>query len=136
MSPRRNLNRRKTQAPKLARHAIHSEFRIDQHVRLSLKDGVHPFPQAFRTLLEMRCMRPRKMSLPVLRSAEVENVHVEPAAIEVPDPALDERAPDGVLIDVRQYDADPDTAPIGWRRSEEHTSELQSRLHLVCRLLL
>src|SRR2546422_3271459 len=27
----------------------------------------------------------------------------------------------------------PPTAP---RRSEEHTSELQSRLHLVCRLLL
>src|SRR5216684_5828494 len=26
-------------------------------------------------------------------------------------------------------------APLG-RRSEEHTSELQSRLHLVCRLLL
>src|SRR2546422_6231620 len=24
----------------------------------------------------------------------------------------------------------------GYRRSEEHTSELQSRLHLVCRLLL
>src|SRR3989442_8113984 len=24
----------------------------------------------------------------------------------------------------------------GWRRSEEHTSELQSRPHLVCRLLL
>src|SRR2546422_3486338 len=27
------------------------------------------------------------------------------------------------------------TAPVWWR-SEEHTSELQSRLHLVCRLLL
>src|SRR2546429_911333 len=26
--------------------------------------------------------------------------------------------------------------PAGPRRSEEHTSELQSRLHLVCRLLL
>src|SRR2546429_3768991 len=26
--------------------------------------------------------------------------------------------------------------PTGNRRSEEHTSELQSRLHLVCRLLL
>src|SRR2546429_8685879 len=25
---------------------------------------------------------------------------------------------------------------IRWSRSEEHTSELQSRLHLVCRLLL
>src|SRR5437660_9008750 len=27
-------------------------------------------------------------------------------------------------------------APHGWPRSEEHTSELQSRGHLVCRLLL
>src|SRR6266436_8175187 len=30
----------------------------------------------------------------------------------------------------------PDPNPPWWRRSEEHTSELQSRLHLVCRLLL
>src|SRR2546422_7862720 len=29
-----------------------------------------------------------------------------------------------------------DQAGAGDRRSEEHTSELQSRLHLVCRLLL
>src|SRR2546429_4255280 len=28
------------------------------------------------------------------------------------------------------------TRPSIWERSEEHTSELQSRLHLVCRLLL
>src|SRR2546422_4260923 len=28
------------------------------------------------------------------------------------------------------------SAPSGETRSEEHTSELQSRLHLVCRLLL
>src|SRR2546422_10140433 len=27
-------------------------------------------------------------------------------------------------------------SPVARRRSEEHTSELQSRLHLVCRLLL
>src|SRR2546422_6804340 len=34
----------------------------------------------------------------------------------------------------------PDAGPAAWepldQRSEEHTSELQSRLHLVCRLLL
>src|SRR2546422_5435107 len=30
----------------------------------------------------------------------------------------------------------PGQSPGGDRRSEEHTSELQSRLHLVCRLLL
>src|SRR2546429_6602787 len=29
----------------------------------------------------------------------------------------------------------PGATPVQWR-SEEHTSELQSRLHLVCRLLL
>src|SRR2546422_2873210 len=31
---------------------------------------------------------------------------------------------------------DGDAARVGQLRSEEHTSELQSRLHLVCRLLL
>src|SRR2546422_8594545 len=35
------------------------------------------------------------------------------------------------LRDLRVSDAEPAPA-----RSEEHTSELQSRLHLVCRLLL
>src|SRR5205809_3197839 len=30
----------------------------------------------------------------------------------------------------------PPASSHGWERSEEHTSELQSRLHLVCRLLL
>src|SRR2546429_4296665 len=37
------------------------------------------------------------------------------------------------------FDLRPDFAVFGfavWTRSEEHTSELQSRLHLVCRLLL
>src|SRR5437870_10274651 len=34
-------------------------------------------------------------------------------------------------------DRQPGTSPVGFRRrSEEHTSELQSRGHLVCRLLL
>src|SRR2546429_128407 len=33
-------------------------------------------------------------------------------------------------------DEDRQRAPAGYERSEEHTSELQSRLHLVCRLLL
>src|SRR2546422_7274093 len=41
-----------------------------------------------------------------------------------------------------EYDAEPAAetqallAAVRARRSEEHTSELQSRLHLVCRLLL
>src|SRR3712207_8739385 len=31
---------------------------------------------------------------------------------------------------------DPSPRPVDWWRSEEHTSELQSRQYLVCRLLL
>src|SRR2546429_4725249 len=34
------------------------------------------------------------------------------------------------------YSSTPDARRPPTRRSEEHTSELQSRLHLVCRLLL
>src|SRR5689334_24858472 len=30
----------------------------------------------------------------------------------------------------------PFPMPVDWSRSEEHTSELQSQFHLVCRLLL
>src|SRR5687768_17886231 len=67
-------------------------------------------------------------ALPIF--AEVrELVEHEDAAVEA-DPAL-ERA----LLDVRDHvveAGEPGRHP----RSEEHTSELQSRLHLVCRLLL
>src|SRR4030042_6641487 len=44
--------------------------------------------------------------------------------------------------EVPSLSAEPSTVYVGWmdeiinwNRSEEHTSELQSRLHLVCRLL-
>src|SRR5689334_24265671 len=40
---------------------------------------------------------------------------------------------------VLQLSTLPDERPLrnhSWRRSEEHTSELQSQFHLVCRLLL
>src|SRR2546422_6982805 len=48
-----------------------------------------------------------------------------PRAVGIADPVVAHRAePLGEVVAVRQH------------RSEEHTSELQSRLHLVCRLLL
>src|SRR5687767_15698659 len=38
--------------------------------------------------------------------------------------------------DVRALHLDHDAPPVAQRRSEEHTSELQSLAYLVCRLLL
>src|SRR2546422_8093964 len=70
--------------------------------------------------------------------AEREVVLGRAALVGVP---LDEKLPLGVGLQqhrVRFEDLGvlrPDLVPIEVR-SEEHTSELQSRLHLVCRLLL
>src|SRR2546422_7999159 len=41
-----------------------------------------------------------------------------------------------ILLNVPGESASVVTCLDGYQRSEEHTSELQSRLHLVCRLLL
>src|SRR6266550_4999497 len=40
------------------------------------------------------------------------------------------------LLNTRSNPSRSAAALTCWERSEEHTSELQSRLHLVCRLLL
>src|SRR5687768_18281875 len=50
--------------------------------------------------------------------------------------ALPDNAPVDDVAGVRQTDRCQLTASQVDERSEEHTSELQSRLHLVCRLLL
>src|ERR1041385_3283171 len=47
--------------------------------------------------------------------------------VALPCPPVHLRTPAGSLCGVRRR-------ALGLRRSEEHTSELQSRLHLVCRL--
>src|SRR5687768_18367434 len=52
-----------------------------------------------------------------------------------PRPSRRSRRRAGVGSRRRRGSAEPARATRG-RRSEEHTSELQSRLHLVCRLLL
>src|SRR2546422_10424540 len=47
---------------------------------------------------------------------------------------FEQRGADGEQVAAGQFENFTDVAETG--RSEEHTSELQSRLHLVCRLLL
>src|SRR2546422_7161485 len=55
----------------------------------------------------------------------------EESDISTPGPILTDRARTQI-----KGEASEAIAPANHRRSEEHTSELQSRLHLVCRLLL
>src|SRR5689334_23981842 len=52
-----------------------------------------------------------------------------------PESATRERPPPAARIHVVTVPDYPHETPCG-RRSEEHTSELQSQFHLVCRLLL
>ena len=75
-----------------------------------------------------------------LRVAQIENVMIIVQEDLAPRRLVNLGADDEWVIDlvpfinVPQYDYDDDNSPTP--RSEEHTSELQSRLHLVCRLLL
>src|SRR5689334_24858654 len=50
-------------------------------------------------------------------------------------PPLDEPALSSPLVECPELDS-MDAVPFRASRSEEHTSELQSQFHLVCRLLL
>src|SRR3712207_7969458 len=76
----------------------------------------------------------------LFRSGEVADLHADGGEVALEPVALGGAAPVVALED----DVEPDLAPgvdlvrdhLGVHRSEEHTSELQSRQYLVCRLLL
>src|SRR5438309_11155146 len=67
-------------------------------------------------------------SFPTRRSSDLHELHEGRRAGNVGIPARD-TGHSGTVIDLGGRDA-------GAVRSEEHTSELQSQFHLVCRLLL
>src|SRR5207253_4921233 len=85
---------------------------------------------------------------PLFRSRVEVRLQVAIAVHDLGVPGHDRRAPAGHVPALRQREElDPDllgpgrleifSLSKGWNmRSEEHTSELQSRGHLVCRLLL
>src|SRR2546429_3254723 len=60
----------------------------------------------------------------------------DPAGCGQRDAAADLQLPQRSAVARIRADADPSGGALAKDRSEEHTSELQSRLHLVCRLLL
>src|SRR2546427_4610328 len=62
----------------------------------------------------------------LFRSREVHGVHEDPLEVRV--------RGEGDVLDGRRHALG--ALPLGLRRSEEHTSELQSQSNLVCRLLL
>src|SRR5438445_2784130 len=77
------------------------------------------------------CCHPRpRRSCPTLRASDLSRAMGPP-----PPPRRGSRphAPRGGVRDPRRGGGG---GPVVWLRSEEHTSELQSRQYLVCRLLL
>src|SRR2546422_3532558 len=99
-------------------------------------------------LRRMRAGVPRHRDFPGRRhAAAVEVLHrQEPGRVPEREPARQATA-QGIVTRApgssprgsrfRSGEAPSGSRPAnGWSRSEEHTSELQSRLHLVCRLLL
>src|SRR5256884_5499253 len=85
---------------------------------------------------------PRSTLFPYRRSSDLRHALAIEIALEaVADRLVEENArPAGAQHDRhrpgRRFHRRELEARLACRRSEEHTSELQSRLHLVCRLLL
>src|SRR3989449_7866794 len=69
----------------------------------------------------------------LFRSLTADDVKSEGAALLVPGRPGGDRNMDRAPGGRRSFRRSPEAGSL---RSEEHTSELQSRLHLVCRLLL
>src|SRR2546422_1887390 len=78
-------------------------------IRRPPRSTLFPYTTLFRSLVAVRELRPELL------------------------PVLGVLGPAGVVRGARTQGCRVDDARV---RSEEHTSELQSRLHLVCRLLL
>src|SRR2546422_3298985 len=87
-------------------------------IRRPPRSTLFPYTTLFRSLVQLRVSRCQSLAgLPQVQ-------------LKLLGPLLVERLGSGLmrLVHLLRQPADP--------RSEEHTSELQSRLHLVCRLLL
>src|SRR2546422_5961821 len=91
-----------------------------------------PYTTLFRSLRVLGAPVVEPRGLELLVAGQGRNVRqVGPGLEQV----RDERAPQVMGREARHAGA-AGFSPHDLRRSEEHTSELQSRLHLVCRLLL
>src|SRR2546422_3445859 len=95
-------------------------------IRRPPRSTLFPYTTLFRSLLREPRIAADRVS---------EALHGEPLAL------LERREEGGVWLRVRAGDGYHAWTHAGYltagsTRSEEHTSELQSRLHLVCRLLL
>src|SRR3712207_7319594 len=75
---------------------------------------------------------PRSTLFPYTTLFRSPSCHIPPAAVAVTDPGTPVVDPTPPAGDVEARQRPPDVQG----RSEEHTSELQSRQYLVCRLLL
>src|SRR2546429_6875456 len=87
-------------------------------IRRPPRSTLFPYPPLFRSLERNRPPRPRGGGFSVRADADDSRRRLQQLARR----ARARRA--------------PCAQPLSANRSEEHTSELQSRLHLVCRLLL
>src|SRR5690606_41465999 len=95
---------------------------------------LHPFPTRRSSDLLYKARAERRLMRKSAKIAEAAHLR----AMAVARPGVNERVVEAELLHAfRTAGAVPSYEPIvGGGRSEEHTSELQSREHLVCRLLL
>src|SRR3712207_8103381 len=101
-------------------------------IRRPPRSTLFPYTTLFRSRLDS-CRR--RLSAQARRQLEIDPVRDLGAELSEPGP-FEIRAPDVNARGEASGSGKPRSALEHLRRSEEHTSELQSRQYLVCRLLL
>src|SRR5690554_7790648 len=95
-------------------------------------DTLFPYTTLFRSQFVIDRLDDQRIKLGVTEHSVSATLALDHTSMQVPQGYMLHVAPDGPSA-LTPFDASRLAA---WRRSEEHTSELQSRPHLVCRLLL
>src|SRR5690606_41462732 len=99
---------------------------LSARIRPPPRPTLFPYTTLFRSDLDLAVVRVDANNLPAAPLGDSDRLQVGQAAIAIGNPVGFERSvTTGVVSALNRY-----------VRSEEHTSELQSRENLVCRLLL
>src|SRR5712691_5794449 len=117
VTPACRLDRREAEAREPHGHRIHANFGVDDGVELPLGDEIRPLLQGSPPLVKARSPRARVSRLAVSVCAEVKDVELDPATVEVRKPASYARTPYRMIVNLRRRDTDAQVRFLGGPRN-------------------
>src|ERR1700740_3622918 len=108
MAPRAALDGREPQPPKLCRHRVHADLRIDQDMRRVVPYCLPPGIERSRSAHKATAQLGRDLGLGVVLGGGVIAEQAKALTVDHPEPALDRNLPVGMLPEEGADDANAD----------------------------